>query len=57
MLGNDVRKGNCVPEAIDKGVEQIKELSAMSCRGLKKFVHMVGEMKVEVKLDQSPKSQ
>jgi hypothetical protein len=56
MLGNDDRKGNCVPEAIDKVVEQNKELSAMICRGLKKFVHMVGEMKVEVKLDQSPKS-
>jgi uncharacterized pyridoxal phosphate-containing UPF0001 family protein len=57
MLGNEVKKGNCVPEAIDKAVEQIKELSAMSCRGLMKFVHMFGEIKVEVKLDQSPKSQ
>ena len=57
MLGNDERKGNCVPEAIDNAVEKIKELSAMSCRGLKKFVHMVGEMKVEVKLDQSPEYQ
>jgi hypothetical protein len=57
MLGNDVKNGNCVPEAIDKAVERIKELSAMSCRGLKKFVDMVSEMKVEVKLDQSPKYQ